>query len=601
MKKHIKSTVFLAVILLFVTIIFGCSDKESAVYISSKNISSYLDSQGFVPELSKTSFFDLIEKHSVNGTPIAELTEEHLQSDDFYSVHQKNGSGFEFSTKYEQTSNGDYSNYTNSFYTSVPFDSMELPNKIKHGDSLKTVVDKLNIPFALIKNHISDSDIAKDIVLFNDESTKVVFSITSDNEYKLIYKEQYWFVRANNKDSSVTRTTEFDFSAKEHQLYNFAISVNEFYRRTPEPIPEYDIAVVENDYSVEISPGLRNAEGKHIVVSVKNYGDESLLMLLNDEVMEPTYRNGEKLTLFEFDMPDKTTVLNFKVQEISGPVYPIWEDINMSESDWNEFSDKHFYDVIRAFTEGDIDEFSKLTGTPAEVYESLESIRIGEYKTYIEYIPANNDPENIKKFPAIEFEVTESDCEIFPVGKHTLVYNASYVTVLTHKQNMEWLTKMPEVESGTVSAKEYISDMCSDSDFWIFNAGKYLVEKIIVRMDTAFGESKDGYTAKEICDYAEKYLGIKADEIDFEHSAIQKKNEKYFILGHGGNGSAKDFVSEEIIDGITVVTVRSYADHSKLVQSRLVEFHLKLIDGEYSPVKAVMLEDSEFYTANYAF
>ena len=120
-------------------------------------------------------------------------------------------------------------------------------------------------------------------------------------------------------------------------------------------------------------------------------------------------------------------------------------------------------------------------------------------------------------------------------------------------------------------------------------------------MDTAFGQSEDGYTAKEICDYAEKYLGIKAEDIDFEHSAIQKKNGKYFILGHGGNSRVNDFISEEIIDGITVVTVRFYADHSKLVQSRLVEFHLKLIDGEYSPVKAVIMEDSEFYTAGYAF
>ncbi len=600
MKTHTKSTIFLAVTLIFVAVILGCSDKESAVYLSSKNISSYLDSQGFVPELSKESFFNLIEKHSLNGTPISDLTEEYVQSDDFHSVSQKKGSGFEFSTEFEETSNRDYGNYTNSFYTSVPFDSMNLPNGIKHGDSIKTVLNKLNMSFGLIKNYISDTDVSKDVILFNDEGAKIIFSITP-SEYKLIYKEEYQFVRANNKTSSVTRTTAFDFSAKEHQLSGFSISVNEFYRRTPEPIPEYDIAVVENDYTVEISPGLRNAAGKHIAVHVKNYGDERLLMLLNGEIMEPTYRDGRKLTLFEFNMPDETTVLSFKTQEISGPVYPLWEDINMSESDWNEFSNKYFYDVIRAFTEGDIDEFSKLTDTPAEVYESLKSIRIGDYKTYIEYIPAKNDPNSVQKYPAIEFEVTESDCETFPVGKHILVYNSTYVTVLTHKKNVEWLTAMPEDETNTVSAKEYISDMCSDKEFWVYNAGEYLVEKIIIRMDTAFGHSEDGYTAKEICDYAEKYLGIKAEEIDFEHSAIGKQNGKYFILGHGGSSSAEDFISEEIIDGITVVTVRSYADHSKLVQSRLVEFHLKLIDGEYSPVKAVILEDSEFYTASYGF
>lgn len=600
MNKHVKSVIFLTFILLFTVVIFGCSDKESAVYLSSKNVSFYLDSEGFVPELSKQSFFTLIEKHSLNGTPIADISEEYVQSNDLYSLSQKSGSGFVFSTEYEQTKNGDYGNYTNSFYTSVPFDTMNLPSGVKHGDSLKEAMSKLNIPFSLIKDYISDTEVSKDVILFSNEGAKIIFSITPD-EYKLIYEEEYQFTRANNIPASVTRTASFDFSAKERQLSGFSINVNEFYRRTPEPIPEYDIAVVENDYSVEISPGLRNAEGKHIVVSVKNYGDESLLMLLNDEVMEPTYRDGRRMTLFEFEMPAETTVLKFKVQEISGPVYPIWEDINMSESDWNEFSDKHFYDVIHAFTEGDIDEFSKLTGTPAEVYESLKSIRIGEYKTYIEYIPAKNDPNSVQKYPAIEFEVTESDCEIFPVGKHTLVYNSTYVTVLTHKKNIEWLTAMPDDENDTVSAKEYISDMCSDREFWVFKSGKYLVEKIIVRMDTAFGYSEDGYTAKEICDYAEKYLGIKAEEIDFEHSAIQKKNGKYFILGHGGNGSAKDFVSEEIIDGITIVTVRYYADHSKLVQSRLVEFHLKLIDGKYSPVKAVILEDSEFHTAGYAF
>jgi len=600
MNKHVKSAIFLTFILLFTAVIFGCSDKESAVYLSSKNVSSYLDSEGFVPELSKQSFFTLIEKHSLNGTPIADISEEYVQSDDLYSLSQKSGSGFVFSTEYDQTKNGDYGNYTNSFYTSVPFDTMNLPSGVKHGDSLKEAMSKLNIPFSLIKDYISDTEVSKDVILFSNEGAKIIFSITPD-EYKLIYEEEYQFTRANNNPASVTRTASFDFSAKEHQLSGFSINVNEFYRRTPEPIPEYDIAVVENDYSVEISPGLRNAEGKHIVVSVKNYGDESLLMLLNDEVMEPTYRDGRRMTLFEFEMPAETTVLSFKVQEIAGPVYPLWEDINMSESDWNEFSDKHFYDVIRAFTEGDIDEFSKLTGTPAEVYESLKSIRIGEYKTYIEYIPAKNDPNSVQKYPAIEFEVTESNCETFPVGKHTLVYNSTYVTVLTHKKNIEWLTAMPDDENDTVSAKEYISDMCNDREFWVFKAGEYLVERIIIRMNTAFGYSEDGYTAKEICDYAEKYLGIKAKDIDFEHSAIGKQNGKYFILGHGGSASAEDFVSEEIIDGITVVTVRSYADHSKLVQSRLVEFHLKLIDGEYSPVKAVILEDSEFYTASVGF
>jgi hypothetical protein len=82
--------------------------------------------------------------------------------------------------------------------------------------------------------------------------------------------------------------------------------------------------------------------------------------------------------------------------------------------------------------------------------------------------------------------------------------------------------------------------------------------------------------------------------------SLYKQDDGYILIGRGSTSLIRTFLSEEIRDGITVVTVQFWADHSKTVPSRKVEFHLELLDGEYRPVKTVILEDSEFAAATYS-
>ncbi len=57
------------------------------------------------------------------------------------------------------------------------------------------------------------------------------------------------------------------------------------------------------------------------------------------------------------------------------------------------------------------------------------------------------------------------------------------------------------------------------------------------------------------------------------------------------------FISEEIRDGITVVTVQFWADFSQTVKSVLVEFYLEPLDGDFKLLYSVTLDDMGYKTS----
>ena len=118
----------------------------------------------------------------------------------------------------------------------------------------------------------------------------------------------------------------------------------------------------------------------------------------------------------------------------------------------------------------------------------------------------------------------------------------------------------------------------------------------MARLNTMAG-NYEPRTAEEIRAYAETYLGVDGDTLNIETS-LHKQDGGYIPIGRGSTSYEYTFVSEEIRDGITVVTVQFWADYSRIVPSRLVEFHLEWMGSEYRPVKTVILKDSDFTTAS---
>ncbi len=263
-----------------------------------------------------------------------------------------------------------------------------------------------------------------------------------------------------------------------------------------------------------------------------------------------------------------------------------------------ESSMRIFY-AIRALLRGDSADFARRCGVSSKVYASLQGIEFGSHRIYREEIPSENDPDNTQAYAVLEVEILASESDFFTPGTHRLVFAEGLSITFTPREEFKRYTQPSGVTSPAVS---YVDMVRSDTDFYrILGEGRSqfgLCSFIVARLNTLAGNGNPR-TEEEIRAYAEKYLGVDGDSLHIQES-LYKQDDGYILIGRGSTSLIRTFLSEEIRDGITVVTVQFWADHSKTVPSRKVEFHLELLDGEYRPVKTVILEDSEFATATYS-
>ena len=254
---------------------------------------------------------------------------------------------------------------------------------------------------------------------------------------------------------------------------------------------------------------------------------------------------------------------------------------------------------MRALVDGAIDVFEDRCGVETGVYEDLRGIEIGDFEIYFDSFPVFEDGSVMLECPVLKIEVISGKSKILPVGIHELVFFDGMYTTFVKKDGFKW----PGEHINDISpAVNYIYSVGSDRDFESVKKEGLrsfgLCDFIIGRLDYMFG----GYgsrTEEEIKAYAEKYLGVSGDELIFDDDKILKLDDGYAMLGRGGSSHVSNVISEEVRNSITVVTMQFWADHSKFVPSRKVEFHMELVDGEYKPVKTVIIEDSEFATAYY--
>ena len=264
---------------------------------------------------------------------------------------------------------------------------------------------------------------------------------------------------------------------------------------------------------------------------------------------------------------------------------------------WN---DTELQQGLCAFLRNDFARFAMLCGVKSEVYAHMENMKISEYTLTRQQLAAVDDPNVVNPYPVLTFTVTESQSDVFPVGEHTLVwYNGLFLT-FTFMEDFQYFVANTTPMS---MAEKYLLDVYSDRGFEsILKEGKRqegLCDFIIARLDAIHG-NHDPRTAEEIGDYAEKYLGVDRSTLNFENKVDKTPDGRYVRIGRGRPYHIYTLQSEEIRDGITIVTLQFFADASQTVPSRKVEYHMELVDGEYKPVEAVILEDSPFDTEYYS-
>ena len=296
--------------------------------------------------------------------------------------------------------------------------------------------------------------------------------------------------------------------------------------------------------------------------------------------------------------PDNPQLMSFPPQHITPDTLSVaeWAAAGFKEY---EASPRIFH-TIRAFLRSDVDDFAKRCNVNSKVYDSLRGMKFGTYRLYKEEFPAEGDPQNTRGYAVLEVEILESQNDVLCAGTHRLVFDEGLVITFTPYEEFKWYSSAP---AGTVSpAQIYVMHVKSDRDFYRIlgeNRSQFgLCDFIMARLNAMAG-NYEPRTAEEIRAYAETYLGVDGDTLNIETS-LHKQGDGYIPIGRGSTSYEYTFVSEEIRDGITVVTVQFWADYSHIVPSRLVEFHLEWMGSEYRPVKTVILEDSDFGTAKYS-
>ncbi|MBO5649246.1 MAG: hypothetical protein J6S76_04975 [Clostridia bacterium] len=253
-----------------------------------------------------------------------------------------------------------------------------------------------------------------------------------------------------------------------------------------------------------------------------------------------------------------------------------------------------------ALIRGDVDGFSAKLGVAAGVYDGISDIKIGSYRLYCEYVTAKDNPEFVKPFPVLEIEVLESNAAYFSPGTHRILFEEGLYMRLWRLEEFALYENDAPAAPAYSDADAYVDAVGSDRSFdsILAEGGRQfgLCDFIADRLCTLSGGTEYVFTREEIWQYAETYLGVLGESLDFENLECTDDG-RYTRIGRGGTWNVSATVSEEIRDGITVVTRQFYADYSRFVPSRKVEFHMEKINGEFKPVKTVVIEDSALDTA----
>lgn len=281
------------------------------------------------------------------------------------------------------------------------------------------------------------------------------------------------------------------------------------------------------------------------------------------------------------------------------PSWEVWDVLGFS--DFEVVSD---YDATSAFVTGNFDLIEEMQYLPDDTYDRFKNVVFGDYSLYKKSIPAYDAPEEMKEFVVLDIEVLESDDDYFPLGRQSLIFDSWYTTKFFKLEDMKWYDEYyydmfaPDVSKNFCF--EYIRNLTYN--FNHARKGNYtelIICDFVVHRLFAINEGAEGFTKEQICDYAQKYLGLDISDYDFDKVLVDY-GQGYAGIGKGGNYAVSTYFPAEERDGITYVTVQFWADYSRIVPAVKIEFSLELVDGEYRYIGYTVLEDTGREVAEYS-
>ncbi len=262
-------------------------------------------------------------------------------------------------------------------------------------------------------------------------------------------------------------------------------------------------------------------------------------------------------------------------------------------------------DTTLALISGDGVALAKTLGVPEESYACYNGMAVSDWALRREAIPAADDPTQVREMIVLDLTILSGGSEVLGPGEHSLVFVGELFAYLVPREAYAW--RVNPVGGKQSAAENYLWAVFDYAGFGedCFHVLRTpgltqfgMADFIIGRLGALDGRHDRPRTADAIRAYAEACFGIDGASVPL--TGVQTVEGGYTRYGRGGSGVICDFVGEETRDGVTVVTVQFWADYSRTVESKRMEFHLRPGAIDFVPVKVVTLRDSGLITVGYA-
>ena len=303
--------------------------------------------------------------------------------------------------------------------------------------------------------------------------------------------------------------------------------------------------------------------------------DSLVLMPIETDPTYPVDTNDKQESVIVYDQTDLRT----EVRDAWLSLYPE----NQSLPRWIAGDVEWRTDVTCALLTGDGAALAEILNIPPEVYVFYDSLEINDWSVRNATIE-NYNPTN--EYPLLDITVAASDVPGLPVGEQTLfieVYPQYVITVL---------------DDGKYPMQEYSSAQSFVRSRIDYEPRFGICDFIVGRLDTLAG-NYEPRTRDEIEEYAKVCLGLEPDELKIDEELFAEGG-GYQRYGRGGISYVTTMLGEEVRGDMTVVTVIFWADFSRTVEAKVVEYYLEPTDIDWKLTDTLTIRDSRFGAAVYS-
>ncbi len=370
----------------------------------------------------------------------------------------------------------------------------------------------------------------------------------------------------------------------------------------------------------EGSEGMWRRDGEDKVYARVNYRDENFIetwkfrfTTFREYELVP-YVVGDYIFFGYNNLNDwghcRSSRFNFQPVSIEGTI----TDLNDWEWHFGLIKDDYRYQFIKAFLEGNTHRLEVSAGAQYGVYESYKGMKIGDYKITLTHDhPLETGKKNsfsYNGYISFEFDVISSNNKVLAPGRHNVfIENGLCITMLDIEEaRAEYINRVKNIPATPACDYIYtlrgalIDEKGMLTYQWFDEKTPFDIEYILLQLNQIYlrhndgNYNTDGFSADEIKAYAKKYFNT-SDFVIEEEKASKDKNGNYQIIGRGSSFPSTTILSEEERDCHTVVTVQYWADSSRTVESRRVDYHLEWMGEDFRPLKSVVINDTGFSTS----